>query len=105
MHNQAIARYVKNTDEDKKIIETDGRIVQMVDPIFKHPSQENKIFSRAHFFAPYKYFLGQKLNTPSFNIMVIWMMTGLLYVLLYVDGLRKIIDALSFKRKKGLSKF
>lgn len=105
LHNQAIARYVKNSDEDKKIIETNGRFIQMVDPIFKHPNPENKIFSRAHFFAPYKYFMGQKINTPIFNIMVLWLMTTILYAVLYYDGLRKAIAAMAFKSKKAQTKF
>jgi len=104
-HNGTIERFLKNTDEDKKIIEVNNRLVQMVDPIYKAPGNENVFFSRAHFFAPFKYFLGVKLNTPVFNIIVLWIMTGLLYVSLYFDGLRKLIDNLSFKRKKGISKF
>jgi ABC-type multidrug transport system ATPase subunit len=103
-HNSTIERYLKNSDEEKKIIEVDGRLIQMVDPIYKNPSSENKIFSRAHFFAPFKYFMGFKLETPVFNIIVLWLMSGLLYVSLYFDLLRKLIDNLSFKRKKGLSK-
>jgi len=103
-HNSTIERFLKNTDEEKKIIEVNGKLVQIVDPIYKNPSSENKIFSRAHFFAPFKYFLGLKLETPIFNIIVLWLMSGLLYVSLYYNMLRKLIDSLAFKRKKGLSK-
>ena len=103
-HNGTIERYVKNSDEEKKIIEVDGKLVQMVDPIFKDPSPENKIFSRAHFFSPFKYFMGLKVETPIFNIIVLWMMSGFLYISLYFDLMRKLIDNMSFKRKKGHSK-
>jgi hypothetical protein len=100
-HNRAIERFVKNSDEDKKIIETDGRLVQMVDPIYKEPSETNRILSRAHFFAPYKYLLGMKVDTAVFNIIILWLMTGGLYVLLYFDGLKKIVELGAFKKKKA----
>lgn len=101
-HNRAVERFVKNSDEEKKIIETHGRLVQMVDPIYKTPSENNKIFSRAHFFAPFKYLLGQKVETPIFNILVLWFMTGFLYTALYYNWLRKGIEMLAFKKKQGL---
>ena len=101
-HNRAVERTVQNTDEEKKIIETGGRLIQTVDPIYKSPSEKNKIFSRAHFFAPYKYLFGQKVETPLFNILVLWLMTGFLYISLYYDWLRKSIEILAFKKKRGL---
>jgi len=103
-HNGTIERHLKNSDDDKKIIEVNGRLEQQVNPIYKDPSAHNKVFSRSHFFSPFKYLLGFKLNTPIFNMIVLWMMTGLLYVSLYFDWLRKTIDNLSFTRKKGISK-
>lgn len=103
-HNEAVERYVMNADEDKKIIEYNGRMIQMVDPVYKMPSAQNKIFSRAHFFAPFKYLAGKRVDTAVFNIVVLWLMTGFLYISLYYDLLRKTINAFSFKRKKGISK-
>lgn len=98
LHNRAIERYVKNSDEDTKIIVHKGEYIKMVDPIFTEPSPENKVISRAHFFSPFKYLFGQKINTPVFNILMLWLMTGLLYVSLYYNGLRKLVDNLSFRR-------
>ena len=93
-HNRSIERYLKNTDDEKKIIETGGRIVQMADPVFRAPDG-NHIFSRAHFFSPFKYLLDVRMDTPVFNIIVLWLMTGFLYILLWFDGLKKLIDFLS----------
>lgn len=101
-HNKAVERYVQNMDEEKKIIETSNRLVLMVDPIYKSPSHENRIFSRAHFFAPYKFLLGAKVETPIFNIIVLWLMTGFMYMALYYNWLRKSIEILAFKSKRGL---
>lgn len=98
-HNRAIERYLKNSDEEKKIIETGGRLIQMADPVYKDPSDSNRIFSRAHFFSPYKYLLGMRVETPVFNILVLWMMTGFLYLTLYVNGLRKLLEWNAFRKK------
>jgi len=93
-HNREVERYVLNTQEEVKVIETGGRLVQMANPIFRQPAG-NQFLSRAHFFAPYKYFLGLQLSTPVFNIIMLWIMTALLYALLWYDGLKKLIDFLS----------
>jgi hypothetical protein len=66
----------------------------MADPVFRAPDG-NHIFSRAHFFSPFKYLFDIRLDTPVFNIIVLWLMTGFLYLLLWFDGLRKLIDLLS----------
>jgi hypothetical protein len=98
-HNRAIERYLKNSEEEKKIIETGGRLIQMADPVYKNPSGSNRIFSRAHFFSPYKYLLGMRVETPVFNILVLWMMTGFLYLTLYFNGLRKLLEWNAFRKK------
>jgi hypothetical protein len=103
-HNLSIERFVKNKDEETKIIQAGCRLVQMIDPIFREPTEASRILSRAHFFSPYKYFFGVKMDTPVFNILMLWIMTGLLYITLYFDLLRKLINISSFKRRKGLSK-
>ncbi len=101
-HNGSIERLVKNADEDRKILETEQGLIQMVDPVFREPSSENKVLSRAHFFAPFKYFMGMKMETPVFNILILWLMTGLLYLMLYYDILRKAVEKISSSGKKGL---
>lgn len=98
LHNRAIERYVKNGDDDTKIVLNKGQYVQMVDPIFTEPNPENKVFSRAHFFSPFKYLMGKKMNTPAFNIIMLWLMTSLLFITLYFNSLRKLLDNLSLKR-------
>lgn len=98
LHNRAVERYVKNSDEDLKIILNKGEYVNMVDPIFTEPNPENKFFSRAHFFSPFKYLLGKKMNTPVFNIIILWLMTGFLFMTLYYNGLKRLMDNLSFKK-------
>ncbi|NPA67560.1 MAG: hypothetical protein GXO50_03015, partial [Chlorobi bacterium] len=47
---------------------------------------------RSHFYAPHKYFMGKTYDTFWFNLFVIWAMSVLLYIPLYYDHLRKIIE-------------
>lgn len=88
-HNETVERYVRDLNSDVKMIEKDGRIAILTDPIYREP-EGNRIFSTSHFFSPHKYFLGIKLSTPIFNIIVMWLMTGLLYISLYFNWLRRL---------------
>jgi ABC-type multidrug transport system ATPase subunit len=87
-HNETIEKYVRDLNADQKMIEKDGRIQVLADPIYREPDG-NRLFSTSHFFSPYKYFLGLKLSTPVFNIIVLWLMTGSLYISLYFNWLRR----------------
>ena len=98
-HNNEVERFVLNTQEEKRIIEIEGRLIQLATPVFRLPVG-NRLISRAHFFAPYKYLFWTKVPTPVFNILMLWLMTGLMYVLLWFDGLKKMIDLLSGGKKK-----
>jgi ABC transport system ATP-binding/permease protein len=40
-------------------------------------------YGRAHFYAPVKTFLGWETGTFTFNLIVIWLVTLVLYVILY----------------------
>jgi hypothetical protein len=46
--------------------------------------------------------MGMKMETPVFNILILWLMTGLLYLMLYYDILRKAVEKISSSGKKGL---
>jgi len=86
-HNETIERYVRGMDENEKIVEYNGRLHMLAEPIYRDPTG-SRMFSRTHFFSPHKYLLGKKLSTPVFNIIVIWLMSALLYVSLYYNVLR-----------------
>lgn len=88
-HNETVEKYVRDLNADKKIIEKDGRLQILADPIYREP-EGNRVFSTSHFFSPHKYFLGMKLSTPVFNIIVMWIMTGFLYISLYFNWLRRL---------------
>ncbi len=47
--------------------------------------------------------LGAKLSTPVFNLVMLWVMTALLYALLWWDGLRKLMELFPSGRRKKKS--
>jgi len=54
---------------------------------------KNALDYRAHFFAPQKNLFGTPVSTFLFNNLVIWIMTVLLYVMLYFELLRKLVNS------------
>jgi ABC transport system ATP-binding/permease protein len=72
--------------EFPKIIEVDKHLMQNEDPIFVDADE-----FRAHFFAPRKKIFNMMIDTFWLNIMVLWSMTLVLGLTLYIDLLRKFI--------------
>jgi ABC transport system ATP-binding/permease protein len=91
-HNDAIADLVKNISETHRIIEKDGKLIQKIYPIYKDPDPDHPIDFDAQFYMPAKHFLNRDIDTFYFNTGVIWSMTFVLALLLYMDVLRRIID-------------
>jgi ABC-type multidrug transport system ATPase subunit/uncharacterized tellurite resistance protein B-like protein len=90
--NETIAVMVKNLEEQHRIIEKDGWLIQKIYPIYKDPEPEHIIDFDAQFYMPAKHFLNRNIDTLFFNTGVIWSMTLLLYITLYFDVLRKILE-------------
>ncbi len=99
-HNESVTDYVKKTFEKNKILEYDNRLVQQYNPIFQDPRITGPFGFRSHLFAPRKYFMGKYFDTFWFNMSVIWVFTLLLYIFLYYEILKKILE-LSSKIKIG----
>ncbi|MBT1704699.1 ATP-binding cassette domain-containing protein [Chryseosolibacter indicus] len=93
-HNDAVAELVKNLTETHRIIESDGRLVQKIYPIYKDPDPEHMVDFDAQFYMPSKHFLNTRVDTLFFNTGVIWSMTFVLALTLYFDVLRRIIDGI-----------
>ncbi len=95
-YNKRIEEMVKKSNEVVRIIEYKDRLVQKIFPIFHEPSEPNHFFDfRTIFYSPTKYFAGQQRDTLWFNVGMIWFMTILLFIALYFDLLRKLVDSFS----------
>jgi len=98
-HNESLADLVTNISEKERIIESNNRLIQQINPIFVDVVPWGFLDYRAHFFAPEKNLLGIRVDTFWFNLLVIWLMTLFLYITLYFEFLRKLID--SFGKMPG----
>jgi ABC transport system ATP-binding/permease protein len=92
-YNESLADLVKNVTEKERIIEYNGELIQQINPIFLDPKSEGLLNYRTPFFAPVKKVFGTSISTYTFDILVIWLMTILLYITLYFELLRKLINS------------
>jgi ABC-type multidrug transport system ATPase subunit len=90
-HNEAVGDIVKNIYM-KQVVETDGRLIKQRDPIFRLAEPDHFFSFRAHFYAPHKHFMGRFFDTFWFNMAVVWIMTIVLYITLYFDLLKRLLD-------------
>ncbi|MBN1926063.1 MAG: ATP-binding cassette domain-containing protein, partial [Prolixibacteraceae bacterium] len=97
-HNKSLEALMLNSDLKDYYRETPNGIMQKVAPVYKAPDFKN---GRAHFLASQKNFFGLKIGTLWFNLAVIWFMNLLLYLALYYDWLRKLLNiSIVIKSKK-----
>jgi ABC-type multidrug transport system ATPase subunit/uncharacterized tellurite resistance protein B-like protein len=93
-YNEKLADFVKNSNEINRIIEYQDQLIQKIDPVFKDPDSK---FVKAHFYAPRKQVFGKFYETFWVNFVVIWVMSILLYIILYFRLLRKFLDFLEVR--------
>jgi ABC-type multidrug transport system ATPase subunit len=84
-HNDQLSDQVTNRLAVERLLEIDNRIVQKSDPIYMMPESE---WGRAHFYAPFKLFNGQLMDTKWFNLMILWGFSFAMYITLLLDVLR-----------------
>jgi len=90
--NEAIAEVVNNQNDIHRIVESDGRLIQKIFPIYKNPDPSHLLDYRSQFYVSKKHFLGRYFDTLNFNLGVIWLMSITLFITLYFDLLRKFIN-------------
>ncbi len=101
--NESVTQLVERTNDPIRIVEWDNELVQKIYPIyFDEHRPDNRFDFRANFYIPFKYFLGYTIDTFYFNIAVIWSMIIFLYVLLYFEGLQKLVHGFNMHRKYRL---
>lgn len=97
-YNEQVANVVQNGAEVQDFIVQDKELVRIKDAVYRNPLFNN---GRAHFYAPFKKLGSLKIETFWYNLLYIWVFSGLLLVVLYFDVLRKIIlyfDAIRLNR-------
>jgi len=92
-HNEELSDVVRKVMTEDRIIEYKDHFVQQSDPVFLDPINISGWFDfRTYFYAPRKHFAGKLYNTYGFNIIIIWLMSLLLFITLYYDLLKKLIN-------------
>ncbi len=103
-YNESLADLVMNVSEKERIAEFGGELIQQIHPVFVDPDTEDPLNYRAHFFAPTKNLFGAPIDTYWFNILMIWIMTAVLYITLYFEVLKKLVNSklpAGMRRQKG----
>ena len=96
--NEAIATIVKNTVTEHRILEHNNELIQKVYPVYMdHDFPQHFLDFRAQFYSANKHIFGLHLDTLLFNTLMIWFMTIVLGILLYYDGLNRLISGFSKK--------
>lgn len=88
--NKSLEEFVTGKNETQKIIDYQGEIIQKLDPIYMDPKHK---FIKAHFYSPTKPVFGYYVDTFVINVLVIWVMTFVLYLMLYFRVLKKILSS------------
>lgn len=90
-HNEGLERFLRGTDDffSKRIIRHNNRFIQKFDPIYKEPKHK---FVKAHFLAPFKKVGNLQIETYRIDLIVLWVMNFVLFILLYNKTLKKILS-------------
>lgn len=79
-------------EKDKIVIEND-RLEQVIDPIYRDPETENNHMGLGtHFLSPVKQVFGTFVSTFNYNVSVIWILNIILFVLLYFDVFKRLMN-------------
>ena len=91
--NTRLDEIVTSSFEKEKIVEVDNALIQVIDPIYKNPEDVNKALSLdAHFLSATKYLFGFSVSTYLFNLLIIWGMNAMLFIMLYYNLFKKLFN-------------
>jgi ABC-type multidrug transport system ATPase subunit len=86
--NEELRTLVMDMLNRDKILPTSKKFIQKSDPGYMKATSR---YGRAHFYAPYKFIGNIEIDTYWFNIIVIWLVSLLLYFVLYFNLVQKLM--------------
>jgi len=101
-YNYKLEEIVTKYYERNKILVYENSIVQNTDPVYLDPYKSVFPGFRTHFFAPNKIFCGTKTDTFTFNILLVFLSTVVLYIILYYELLAKFINLIEKSKLRSL---
>lgn len=87
--NQALSDFVKNKNAIDAILEYENELYQKIDPIYQEPETN---FVLSHFYSAYKKIFGFYVDTFWMNLMILWSLSITLYLTLYFNLFKKIME-------------
>ncbi|MBS0009838.1 MAG: ATP-binding cassette domain-containing protein [Bacteroidales bacterium] len=96
-HNDRLEEIVRKIYEKNKILEYNKQLIQNFDPVYRDPRGSELPAFRSHFLAPTKVSLGLRMETYTFNMIFVWLMSIIAYLLLYFNIPERIVNSLSKK--------
>ena len=95
-YNEYITRLVTNSLSVGRITQHNGELKRLIDPVFMTDCQPGgPLDYRTPLYVPVKQFLGLTYSTTTFNLLVVWFMTGLMMIALYNDWLGRLVRRFS----------
>jgi len=96
-YNESLADLVLNRVDLHKIVEIDNKLIRIMEPGYMYPVMKN---GRSHFFASVKRVGNLYMPAVVFNIVAVWIMTLVFYLILQFSLLRRTLDFLGTIRKR-----
>ena len=96
--NERIKDLALNTETSQKVIYTQKKLISRFEPGYR---PGNSSAGRAHFYAPYRRLGNSYFDSFRFNIAVIWIVTIVMYILLYFRAINKLVESFGNFRKKS----
>lgn len=94
--NKRLREIVLDEFNIQGIIKTREKYIQKYQPAYMKPVSSN---GRAHFYAPYKKIGASRIDTFLFNMVVLWLVSLMLYLILYFSLLKRLLSSgFSFRR-------
>ncbi len=91
--NDMVSILTRNLTTEHRILEHKNELIQKLYPVYLDPEfPSGPLDFRAQFFQPTKHIFGVLIPTPIFNTGFIWFMTLILWILLYYDVFKKIMN-------------
>ncbi|MBN2663317.1 MAG: ATP-binding cassette domain-containing protein [Bacteroidales bacterium] len=90
-HNEKLSEFVLDKMQLDMLVHYDNQIIRKKDPIYKD-SDSN--FGRAQFYAAKKYVGNYVFETFTFNIIILWLFSFVLFVALYFEWFKNTVDTL-----------
>lgn len=90
--NKSLTDIVRKSLVSDKVVIEDDEIIQVIDPVYRAEDSNNSLFKAAPFFIAQKSIFGTNISTYWFNVLIIMFFSVMLFVTLYFDVLKRLLN-------------